>query len=121
MLSKMLSLAEVWGLRPDGSNSCRHVNRYKENKRERFLLPEETEQLGEVLREIVSEMPSAVVAFRLLLLTGCRLSEIQFLRWEHVKDDCTELPGAKAGGWVVPLGPKARAVLAALPREDGNP
>ena len=121
VLSKMFSLAEVWGLRPDGSNPCRHVKRYKESKRERFLSPDETERLGEVLREAESEMPSAVAAFRLLLLTGCRLSEIQFLRWEHVKDDCIELPDAKTGGRVVPLGPEARAVLADLPREEGNP
>ena len=121
VLSKMFSLAEIWGLRPDGSNPCRHVKRYKENKRERFLSPEETERLGEVLCEAESEMPSAVAAFRLLLLTGCRLSEIQFLRWEHVKDDCIELPDAKTGGRVVPLGPEARAVLADLPREEGNP
>ena len=128
ILSKMFSLAEVWGLRPDGSNPCRHVKSYKEHKRERFLSPEETERLGGVLREAESEMPSAVAAFRLLLLTGCRLSavgcrlsEIQFLRWEHVKDDCIELPDAKTGGRIVPLGPEARAVLADLPREDGSP
>ena len=121
VLSKMYSLAEVWGLRPDGSNPCRHVKRYKERNRERFLSPEETERLGDVLREAELEMPSAVAAFRLLLLTGCRLSEIQFLRWEYVKDDCIELPDAKTGGRVVPLGPEARAVLADLPREDGNP
>ena len=121
VLSKMFSLAEIWGLRPDGSNPCRHVKRYKESKRERFLSPEETERLGEVLAEAESEMPSAVAAFRLLLLTGCRLSEIQFLRWEYVRDDCIELPDAKTGGRVVPLGPEARAVLADLPREEGNP
>ena len=121
VLSKMFSLAEIWGLRPDGSNPCRHVKRYKESKRERFLSPEETERLGEVLAEAESEMPSAVAAFRLLLLTGCRLSEIQFLRWEYVRDDCIELPDAKTGGRVVPLGPEARAVLASLPREEDNP
>ena len=121
VLSKMFSLAEIWGLRPDGSNPCRHVKRYKESKRERFLSPEETERLGEVLAEAESEMPSAVAAFRLLLLTGCRLSEIQFLRWEYVRDDCIELPDAKTGGRIVPLGPEARAVLAALPREEDNP
>ena len=121
VLSKMFSLAEIWGLRPDGSNPCRHVKRYKESKRERFLSPEETERLGEVLAEAESEMPSAVAAFRLLLLTGCRLSEIQFLRWECVREDCIELPDAKTGGRVVPLGPEARAVLAALPREEDNP
>ena len=121
VLSKMFSLAEIWGLRPDGSNPCRHVKRYKESKRERFLSPEETERLGEVLAEAESEMPSAVAAFRLLLLTGCRLSEIQFLRWEYVRDDCIELPDAKTGGRIVPLGPEARSVLAALPREEDNP
>ena len=121
VLSKMFSLAEVWGLRPDGSNPCRHVKRYKERNRERFLSPEETERLGEVLREAEDEMPSAVAAFRLLLLTGCRLSEIQFLRWEYVKDDCIELPDAKTGGRVVPLGPEARTILAGLSREDDNP
>ena len=120
VLSKMFSLAEVWGLRPDGSNPCRHVKRYKERNRERFLSPEETERLGEVLREAEDEMPSAVAAFRLLLLTGCRLSEIQFLRWEYVKDDYIELPDAKTGGRVVPLGPEARAILAGLSREDDN-
>ena len=67
-------------------------------------------------------MPSAVAAFRLLLLTGCRLSEIQFLRWEYVKDGCIELPDAKTGGRVVPpLGPEARAVLSAIPRDEDNP
>ena len=121
VLSKMFSLAEVWGWRPDGSNPCRHVKRYKEHKRERFLSPEETERLGQVLREAEEEMPSAVVAFRLLLLTGCRMSEIRDLRWEYVKDDCIELPDAKTGGRVVPLGPEARAVLSSIPRDEDNP
>ena len=121
VLSKMFSLAEVWGWRPDGSNPCRHIKRYKEHKRERFLSPEETERLGQVLRDVEEEMPSAVAAFRLLLLTGCRMSEIRDLRWEYVKDDCIELPDAKTGGRVVPLGPEARAVLSAIPHDEDNP
>ena len=121
VLSKMFNLAEVWGWRPDGTNPCRHVKRYKEHKRERFLSPEETERLGQVLREAEEEMPSAVAAFRLLLLTGCRMSEIRDLRWDYVKDDCIELPDAKIGGRVVPLGPEARAVLSAIPRDEDNP
>ena len=122
VLSKMFSLAEVWGLRPDGSNPCRHVKRYKERNRERFLSPEETERLGEVLRGAEDEMPSAVAAFRLLLLTGCRLSEIQFLRWEYVKDDYIELPDAKTGGRVVPLGTRGtRHPGRTFQREDDNP
>ena len=38
-----------------------------------------------------------------------------------MKDDHTELAHAQNGGRVVPLGPEARAVLSALPREDDNP
>ena len=121
VLSKMFSLAEVWGWRPDGTNPCRHVKRYKEHKRERFLSPGETERLGQVLRDVEEEMPSAVAAFRLLLLTGCRMSEIRDLRWDYVKDDCIELPDAKTGGRVVPLGPEARAVLSAISRDEDNP
>ncbi|MDD9915224.1 MAG: site-specific integrase, partial [Rhodospirillaceae bacterium] len=29
-LSKAFNLAEVWGLRPDGTNPCRHVKKYPE-------------------------------------------------------------------------------------------
>ena len=66
-------------------------------------------------------MPSAVAAFRLLLLTGCRMSGIRDLRWDYVTNDCIELPDAKTGGRVVPLGPEARAVLSAIPRDEDNP
>jgi integrase len=39
-----------------------------------------------VLRESNSE-PESVNCIRLLLLTGCRLSEIQTLKWEYVDLD----------------------------------
>ena len=121
VLSKMFALAEVWGWRADGTNPCRHIKPYKERNRERFLSEEEMTRLGEVLRKAEREMPSAVAAFRLLLLTGCRMSEIQKLRWEFVKRDCIELPDSKTGGRVVPLSPDAHAVLSSIPREEGNP
>ena len=121
LLSKMFNMSEIWGWRQDGSNPCRHVKRYKEHQRERFLSEEEVARLGDVLRQAEEEMPSAVAAFRLLLLTGCRMSEIRDLQWEHVREDCIELPDAKTGGRVVPLGPEARAVLSAIPRKDDNP
>ena len=126
VLSKMFNMAEVWGLRPDGSNPCLHVKRFKEEKRERFLSAEEFRRLGAVLDEILedgSETRSAVVAIRMLMLTGCRLSEIQKLRWEHVDLDAGELnlPDTKTGGRAVPLAPSAVRLLASLPRDDDNP
>ncbi len=126
VLSKMFNLAEIWGLRTDGSNPCLHVKRYKEEKRERFLSADEFNRLGRVLDEILedgSESRSAMVAIRLLMLTGCRLSEIQKLRWEHVDLDAGELrlPDTKTGGRAVPLAPSAVRLLASLPRDDDNP
>ena len=94
VLSKMFNLAEMWGLRPYGSNPCLHVKRFKEEKRERFLSPEEFQRLGKILDEILedgSETRSAVTAIRLLMLTGCRLSVIQKLRWEYVDLEAGEL------------------------------
>ena len=87
MISKMFNLAEMWGLRPDGSNPRKHIKKYSEEKRERFLSPAELKRVGEVLREMEIEgieLPSAIAATRLLILTGCRLGEIMTLRWEHV-------------------------------------
>ena len=46
VLSKMMNLAEAWGLRLDGSNPCRHVKKYREDKRERYLTKEELQRLG---------------------------------------------------------------------------
>ena len=87
LLSKMFNMAEIWELRPDGSNPCRHIRRYREESRERFLSVEEFRRLGKVLDDVLvdgSESHSAVTAIRLLMLTGCRLSEILTLRWAHV-------------------------------------
>jgi integrase len=81
----MFALAELWGLRPDGSNPRRHIKKYPEEKRERFLSAAELLGIGEVLREMDAEgieLPSAILAARLLILTGCRLSEIMTLKWD---------------------------------------
>jgi hypothetical protein len=37
------------GERPDGTNPCRHVERYPEKARERLLTPAEVARLGEAL------------------------------------------------------------------------
>ena len=74
-----------------------HVKRFKEEKRERFLSAEEFQRLGKILDEILedgSETRSAVAAIRLLMLTGCRHSEIQKLRWDHLDTYAQEMPRA---------------------------
>lgn len=87
IVSKMFNLAELWGWRNDGTNPRRHIKKFKENKRERYLSPDETRRLGETLHmaeEAQLCSPYAIAAFRLLILTGARLGEIQFCKWEYV-------------------------------------
>lgn len=121
VLSKMFNVAEVWRVRPDGSNPVRHVERYKERKRDRFLSHEELKKLGTVLDEAErtqTALPGVIVALRLLALTGCRLSEILGLRWTDVDLDVgvLRLPDAKAGARLVPLGSPAVDLLNSLMR-----
>lgn len=58
-------------------NPRRLIQKYPEVKRERYLSMDEIKHLGDVLREVEKEgreMPSAILAIRLLIYTGCRLS-----------------------------------------------
>ena len=57
---------------------------------------------------------------RLLLLTGCRRSEIVQLRWSEVRDDVLALADSKTGPRNVPLNAGARRILERQP-ECGSP
>ncbi len=123
---KFFGWAEKRGLRPDGSNPCRHVEKYPEGRRERFLSQAELASLGEALREVEkdgSSSPWAIAAIRMLTLTGARLSEILTLQWEHVSEEheCLMLPDSKTGRKAIRLNAPALAVLQSIPRLEGNP
>lgn len=125
VVSKMFGLAEMWGLRPDGSNPRKHIRKYPEEKRERFLSAAELRRIGEVLREMESErieLPSAILAERLLILTGCRLGEIMTLKWDYVDfDECAlRLPDSKTGTKVVHVGAPAVDYLHSAHRIDSK-
>jgi integrase len=126
VISKMFNLAELWGLRPDGSNPRRHTKKYPEEKRERYLSPAELAALGEALslaEQEGVEDPYAIAAIRLLIFTGCRLNEIMTLKWGYVDFEarCLRLPDSKTGARVVHLGAPALEVLARVERRLDNP
>ncbi len=123
VLSTMFNLAERWNLRPAFSNPCRGVRKYKEKKRERFLNREELRRLGEALRIEEEFAPTAVACIRLLLLTGCRLGEIQTLKWSYLDlDACLAfLPDSKTGRKTLYLGSVAVKLLKSIPRRKNNP
>ncbi len=124
LLSKIFNLAELWGLRPSASNPVRHVAKYPERKRERFLSEVDLAVVADALDELNDDGDVYVVAaIRLLLFTGARLREILSLRWEHVDLDraMLTLPDSKTGEKSVYLSAPALAVLANLPKRKGNP
>ena len=116
VLSVMMTRAELWDLRPQGSNPCRNMRRYRTKLRERFLSLDELKRLGFVLDH--AEDRQAAAAIRLLLFTGARSSEITGLRWDWIRDTRAVLPDSKSGPKTIQLPPPARAVLQSLPRRS---
>jgi integrase len=126
LLSKMFNLCEKWGLRKDGTNPCRHVEKYKEEKKERYLNPDELSRLGVVLSDTEAskeELPQAIAAIRLLILTGARHSEILDLKWDYIDLERREitLPDSKTGKKTIQLAGPAVEVLENISRLVGNP
>ena len=126
VLSKMFSLSEAWGIAPAAGNPCRFVLRYKEGSRERFLTEDEYRRVGRALCELEAEGPGparAAAALRLIMLTGCRVGEVQTLRWSDLDRKAGEirLRDAKTGARMVPLTPAALQVLSGIVRVRRSP
>lgn len=121
LLSKMFNLAEDWGWCEPRMNPVWRIPRYPEQKKERYLTPDEFQRLGEVLQDAEQTKtvaPEVLAAIRLLIFTGCRRDEILKLRWDEVDlaRRCLHLGDSKTGAKVVQLGAEACAILEHLPR-----
>ncbi|MBX3518674.1 MAG: tyrosine-type recombinase/integrase [Xanthobacteraceae bacterium] len=146
VVGSMYSFACHAGVVPEGLSPVKGIAKFKENRRERFLTTGELERLGHALRTAektgipwnVDEQkvgakhvpktsrttkidPNAAAAIRLLLFTGCRLSEILHLRWDYVDFErgCLFLPDSKTGRKTIILNAPALAVLNSIKR--GSP
>jgi integrase len=125
VLSKMFSFAIRRELRPDRSNPAKGQDRYRENKRERFLTSDEKRRLLVVLDELDRQqiMSEAVLAIRLLFLTGRRKSEILSLRWTDLdlERGTMRLPDSKVGAVTFRLTETVVALLQRVKqeRQDG--
>ncbi len=126
LLGKMFNLAEKWGLRSDGTNPCRHIEKYPRRKMERYLSPVEFGRLARVLNEAEKDgsiFIGAIRSIRLLIFTGCRLGEILSLKWDYIdfENKRVNLADSKTGKKTVYLSGPAIEVLNSIPRVRDNP
>ena len=98
------------------TNPARAVERNPRRVLTRFLSREEISRLHRVLdRQTRDSRREQADIIRLLLLTGCRRSEILRLRWSEVDRDRLVLADGKTGPRIVPLSTPARRVLERRP------
>ena len=118
ILSVIMKEAERMGMRPEGSNPCRGIKRYRRKGRRRFLSDDEIRRLSARLTAHEVRSPQQVAVIRLLLLTGCRKGEILTLQWSDYRDGHLFLRDGKTGPRTVWLSEPARAVLDGLARKN---
>lgn len=145
LLSSFFSWCDKNGYRADGKNPCRHVEKFKEKARERFLSEGEIYALGKALKtyekdnKYLKEQPHKKIkdnkkeenqatpyitaAIRLLLLTGARCNEILTLKWDDVdfKRKLIRLQESKTGQKTIYLSAPALQLLSEIPRIEENP
>lgn len=123
VLSKMFNFAEQHEYTHEKLNPCRYIEPYKEKRRMRYLDKAELKRLWDTLdhmetREDITHY--AANAYRMLILTGCRLGEIRTLKWAFLRGDHMELPDTKTGYRRIPLNDAALRVTRGVIRQENN-
>ena len=103
------------------SNVAHGIEKYPDNKNQRFLSLEEIAALGRAMDEAKADSETAHAAIRFLLLTGCRRMEVLSLKWAAVdiKARCLRLADTKSGPQIRVIGVEAVHLIDGLTREEG--
>jgi len=126
LLSKMFNLAEEWEYRDAGTNPTRHIRKFKEEPRERYLKPGELERLEKVMQDAeINEWTSQPVidAIRVLQMTGARLREVLNMQWDYLdlRNGQIHLPDSKTGRKTLFLSNKAKRYISDIKPKLDNP
>jgi integrase len=124
--SSLMVWCETKGWRDKGTNPCKGIRRFKENKRNRYLSREEAENLGAVLRRAAEEQTQnlyVLAAIWVIIFTGARRNEVLKLKWEYIdwERGTANLPDSKTGPKSLVLSSYALDVLRRVPKIEGNP
>jgi integrase len=123
---KMFNMAEAWGMRPDGSNPCRHTPKYPERGKTRLITDAEMRKLFEYLDRAETEgleHPFILLAIRLQFEFAARMSEILKLEWTWIDFDNRRVvwPDSKTGGMSKPMSKGALRLFETAPRLGDSP
>jgi integrase len=119
LMSKALNLAEVWKMRPRNSNPCRGIGKFEIQEKELILSPDQMKALNCTLltMTVTGDIKADFADFiRLLMLTGCRRSEIMHAKasWIDLHQGLLLLPDTKTGQRRIPLVGEAYNIAEAL-------
>ncbi len=103
-------------------NPGRGVKKFASKKMARFLSIKEIVALGKVIKESETESQVGLDAINLLLLTGCRKSEILSLPWEWVDFDhqCIRFHDSKTGPQLRPISSSALNKLKEIKKRNDS-
>lgn len=116
----MYNKAIEWGW--EGTNPTNGIKKYRERKRDRFILPNEMPFLFQALQEESNE--TARDYFMILLLVGQRRTNVLMMRWEEInwEHQIWRIPDTKSGEPViVPLTEKAIDILSNRKKNSQSP
>ena len=129
VLSSICTQAEIWRLRQEGANPCRHVERFEEEPRIRDIQEEELRAVGQAIKALQGRHnPWALAAIQVVGLCAGRVSEVLALSRDKdthldqgyalVRDHKTS---RKTGAKHLELPVAAVSILRGLDRVAGNP
>ena len=121
LVRRMFNVATIEGLF-NGENPARGIELFREEKRDRFVKPDELPGLFTAIEQEPNRYAST--AFLVLLLTGARRGEVLTMRWTDVDLPAAtwRIPETKAGRpHTLPIAKPVMKLLGLLPRQSGSP
>jgi len=125
-LRKMFNMAEVWLLRPEGSNPCRLIKKHPETRKTRGFTDEEMQKIHSYLHVADTqgvEHPTLILASRLQFEFAGRQSEIVNLKWAWVNlaERRISWPDSKTGSMDKVMSDEAFRLLSGAHRYPDSP